>query len=1244
MPLEEILKHLYLRSNGYIREDFVYEHSEFICEQLTALEPMNFEGSKHKIKSYENCPFMAQLKKTAKQYLRSGKKALLVSYHTILSDGTRKTTKQAENHHLFEDKVFWMNEKQRGAKIVPFPVPSSCLLSQSRQLPILYQCYAMLMNYRNMLHIPIFSIKSLERCLMSPQLHPFVAWLHTTLLKVVIKDIDTTIMPFQLSDDPDYKPAQCAQLLHLPSSSEEAVRTLPIPSTGSWLEALRICMLLRIPTDLSESRSYFVDVMGDLHQILLELSKESEYFPLLSAGDDLTINDVIFQLSIGAYDVIAIPLSPAHREASGSLTTSTQCPHTLNAPYDIYHPLLRRWVEAILINIEHSADGAVLEFAMPDWEASFNVKYPEGSTNIAPRDKTPHQRGRSGSITKHFQHGAVVDTIKNIIQGLQSQFSDLCDSFLRQFEAMYEVRIIQAHHKFLPRYESTSNYWLYSDKVKPCSSNMHDWLLNCDYDELSYDQRLALLQWLTDEVVKSSTGRQYLDSVMAYHGDKRKSMEGDMTGIEEVQLRIVPLGCDRDDRTYWHFPCDDHVVIEDGETWRVANREDTVKIMDWLCDKGIHESQLKQVLYNLPFMSAPININGTSSSQENKMTSQDALESDTTPTQKSRKKRRVAGTNVVYDCLDNIEDQWTKMDTEIPLAISRKVQLSAQQTLELGIKEMNNRICATSYVNTNNSTSVAKAAGIQISDQLLVADDEILYRISNLHAALRNSDGTRKRDILVLLLRYANPFCDSLLLKAYESDLQFRAAYDSQIQEEAQQKELKYDNFRCILNDIPVENVRQSVAEFYPSKLFGFILHIMQATRFPYAVPPHWRYVTCASLMTAANNAYHRVSENKASRVAFKASMIDALLGLESALNDCHRALPNSWTAHRRRYKWILTCRRAMTYAQIAAAAATLHEVIDFGNIHDSALKLDRVSCVKLFPKTLQINLPAVGETVIYYAEGHFASLQTEERLGVPDTCIDADYSTKVKELADERVVYQCVVNSIHYICGGSRDIKSEKCYPFALLELKVVPASVTLRKPVLLPPRDSYKHINRLLLRVLGILMSLPEAQSVIRINDKNYSAVVEYPVSLEFMRGKAYASQYHTLDEFMEDLRVLRENTAYYYKSPAPSERMTIVYTAAEELIEALRPEVLKPPTIDPSVVLANASDIPQNLVLRVSIHLSEGFPEFVVSESKYLAACTKSFVLEDSFQMKFATENGEKTVYHVRFARSVYRSYAT
>lgn len=342
------------------------------------------------------------------------------------------------------------------------------------------------------------------------------------------------------------------------------------------------------------------------------------------------------------------------------------------------------------------------------------------------------------------------------------------------------------------------------------------------------------------------------------------------------------------------------------------------------------------------------------------------------------------------------------------------------------------------------------------------------------------------------------------------------------------------------------------------------------------------------------------------------------LLDLESQLFNRCREFPillSRWQLKRR--QWRITTKNSKSCSAIYILVRIfLKEGINENALQDLMDPMERSAWQQLRPQPNQTAVPQVGDSVIYFEEGHYLA-QEEDKVSRSKTFIwDNDASRGGSESSksslgvksNAKVVVCCRVNDISYH-HGSGD-------PYCRVHLTKSSLPSSWQRPIgggssssrFVDFLSPHQRLNRALKNIMvEHLLPLEEAApflnpvSVTEFPD--YLDVIERPMDLSLVKGKVEDNTYVSVDSFLFDIELIRSNCQQYCETrfptlPPMAEHVYDIAMLQARKLEKRLQKTAAHPVDDSKLEEMGADTAPKVVVLRLENRL----PEFLVNTKKY------------------------------------------
>ena len=948
-----------------------------------------------------------------------------------------------------------------------------------------------------------------------------------------------------------------------------------------WIEVVRALLNESGEIKLPEYVDAVLVMQQIVEDLLLSPSYQSLVnnvtIPIPDTSDEnKTLNDVLNSIKNGDYE------GGLHSNIDSDVSSDLQMTKYLiklkkGTKIDAYSATLRGWyssevVEAnpqerkVIVRFEGWGVGFDETFFASDVELapyktlSVSTQYKDTAPNLVPitvfsaleDEFRPLHARRVIRPAGYVPHSAIAKDVQNILSRvvLASGASDGSD-ILEDFQEAYESKV-------LDMFVSNGDKKLSADNEL---QDMANYLKLNSYDSAPLPLKIKLLCWLCESMVASTGAKQFLEDVIERKFSKEKSSRSIKAKVDEIEastednvlkngkrpsadmldeegggdpqtlprandtidsidVRIIPLGKDRDKRTYWVFRNDlahqssfCRIFCEDGfsplQRWTVfSNESDIQLLLNWLSDYGVDEVMLK-----------------------NKIKTHMSVES-------AGLVASLPGASVI--------------DTPHMHVRYVNVILQPDQRLEAGVKDLDGRLIISTFNLNDQGHSCAKDAGILICDQIISLNSHPVYDVPSLQNAMAlvkqdpsNIDVNGAVKLKFLILRYASP--ERLIPAvpiALKTDTDFKYHYDQQLRERASGSLMP----SCLLKT-------EERVEF--NELIGVILEMLHSTAGVYPSSQEHSFQGSRYFINKISNdlfsPHDKKSETlqsggiKCGNSRMLSCLRECLLDMEFALTLDRRAFRTNWEKNRRSYKWRQYCRMSSTFVELAVCAFALYQSIDWKELAEITCPVDIAKASSYVPKQVQAYIPKVGQQVIFFGDAYLANTD-KPILGCGGVIPSANVA--------------CDVLSTKLFKGGS-----ERCrIPSIKLVLKICEANLApFKHPEVLHPSGSdSKKLNRLLNLAVFVLLAMPESvpfSSAVSINDcPNYYDVILKPMHLGDIQRKILQNKYTDTSQFVDDIEQIRSNCVLYCSELYPSllPMVETLRTTALDLTRRLFPEI--------------------------------------------------------------------------------------
>ena len=880
---------------------------------------------------------------------------------------------------------------------------------------------------------------------------------------------------------------------------------------------------------------------------------------------------------------------------------------------DAYSSVLHSWYSSEVVEI-FSQEGKIL-VTFPGWGVGFDEtlsvdgKYvaPHKSLSLSAECKDTHpdllpsallvdmeHRCRKEHLrtvsrpSRYVPHEAIAGDIKRILSQ-NTTGGDMLEEFLQ----VYESKIVGA--------SSTPNL------VESSGGGDHDFqdvvqfLSQSSYEGAPLTMKVRLLCWLCEAMVGSARAKTYLEDVMEQKlalekatrmGTKSKQEEsdasveslekprtgkrracemlqesysGDVGGessggpggaggtsveristdvIDSFEYRILPLGKDRNNSMYWMLKkdnsaqsssspslrifCEDHSAQAPG--WKVfSDNADIQLLVSWLSDYGIKEVALKQKI------------------------------------------RTLLGATPLSPAVP-LEGARLGMDLEAPPMHARFVDvlLGPDGRLAAGVKDLDGRVIISTFKLNEQNHSCAKDAGILICDQLISLNGHPIHDVVSLQKAMalaKQAHATTSSDgegasaaggvtLSFLVVRYSSPARSVPAISiALSTDVEFRTHF--QMQQQRQQEQMRQQELEEETIKSPVVLSQSCVVA---EKLVGVCIEMMHSTAGVYPSSPQYEFRGFRYFIQKLSEILYTMRCNiplwsPAEKVEQSNNLISCLreflLDMEFALSQTDRGLVSAWGVNRRQFKWRQYCQAANSFPKVALCAFSLYQNVDWAELAEITCIVDYSKAQGYVSKQAHGFLPKVGHQIVFFGDAYFCCRYSNPIL----ECVG--------DIPRSRVL--CKVLSVKYYKGGS-DLTSKERIPYVKLALQTVAEEGEIRHPQISPPLSisSYekKKLNRLLNLAVFSLLALPESvpfSSAVSVEDcPNYYDIITSPMHLGSIQQKVLGQEYSSLQQFLDDVDLIRDNCIQYCAEPYPSllPLVETLHAAALDLTRRLGP----------------------------------------------------------------------------------------
>ena len=269
--------------------------------------------------------------------------------------------------------------------------------------------------------------------------------------------------------------------------------------------------------------------------------------------------------------------------------------------------------------------------------------------------------------------------------------------------------------------------------------------------------------------------------------------------------------------------------------------------------------------------------------------------------------------------------------------------------------------------------------------------------------------------------------------------------------------------------------------------------------------------------------------------------------------------LAKSWNDPRSRNNWKYLCANANTFSQVAQATMIFHQAVKHSTVEEWNLYYTRPQYLlsnntRSFLK--HFSEPPAENTVIYYIDGHFESLQVEKELKLPKTW---GSNMQLTEAMRGRAFFCAIKSTKIYVCGPSDHAR--KCSPFVQVELEVLPHYNPMVDKVRPKVHEKYpnnsahlpvgtkldteatlaaRRINKIVFRIVTCIIQnvafKPFEFPVDRSAYPDYYDVITSPMTFETINEKAWKNEYTSMMQFILDVQLIKDNCQLYCENKFP------------------------------------------------------------------------------------------------------------
>lgn len=376
---------------------------------------------------------------------------------------------------------------------------------------------------------------------------------------------------------------------------------------------------------------------------------------------------------------------------------------------------------------------------------------------------------------------------------------------------------------------------------------------------------------------------------------------------------------------------------------------------------------------------------------------------------------------------------------------------------------------------------------------------------------------------------------------------------------------------------------------------------------------------------------------------------LDLFAELESAavtaLNSGVETIRLSW--QRKRHEWRLALEGSCTYAQlIFLLHVLLEEFINVEAFMDLHIRLDRREWLKLRPKETRNYIPEVGNTVVYFGDGHALALKEDEKS-------KKKRFTQKSDSPVRNATVICTVEKVSFHHGGGD--------PYALAVLKPISdmekhECVRQAGSLLCPLPSREQRLARVFLRILAKLKLLADAGPFLEpVSDREfpqYKEIIPHPMDLGKMTVKAANLEYKTGTEFMTDLKLMRDNCQLFCEGRFPTlpplahnlvsiagglvkkwgKEIRACEDTSINALEAVKTDHSVPAQeqLPEEAEASIATKLPTRSITTI-LRLENRLPEYVVDANRYVWAVNRTWHCGERFRMLFRDPQGQPGEYY-------------
>lgn len=519
-------------------------------------------------------------------------------------------------------------------------------------------------------------------------------------------------------------------------------------------------------------------------------------------------------------------------------------------------------------------------------------------------------------------------------------------------------------------------------------------------------------------------------------------------------------------------------------------------------------------------------------------------------------------------------------------------------------------IICTGYAPSADGLCPIRDAGMHIGDRIVLVGGHVVRCLADVKAAMREpleelkrTQGETHLDLLVL--RYPEPFVELTEREAQES--QYKSALEAYYEhlalvspgvefvedatgpagaagaENAGGQPRRRRLRRSIQNwnpyrtsavappagtSQPHPHLDQMVggAGALPSHLVGQVLQTLQMCAHPYMSAAEWGaeadtwVAALGSALAALRDALQGGGNDGgssgsamsvggavgAARLRLLRTLSASLLRLDASLFSV--AFKSQWleNSSRARFKWRQCCKQASTMGKLSVGVAMLWAALRCEFCRAESRPMDRKTIKDLVEGNPWFRRHAglhEGSTVLYYGDGHVEAEEREKTLKAPRL-----WGGSAAPFAGR--VFECRVTAVRIIKCGLRNEPLKRSYPFAQVDLLVLPPSLGAggAAPCLLPNVGPKIHLKAALNHLIGHLIfdisQLPEANTLYQGPHKSllpeYAREVGVPepqlIFFKDIRAKVRERRYTSMAELRADLEQCVRSQRQYYKERNP------------------------------------------------------------------------------------------------------------